>query len=186
MATVGLKDMYYATITPGEAGAVTYGTPARMAKAISAELSVEYAEGTLYADDGVDDTVREFSSGTLTLNVNDLSAEVLCALLGQQKGNDGVVLANADDIAPEVAVGFRARKTGGKFAFIWLYRVRFSVPSENYQTKGSSIEYNTPEIEGTIMARADGNWKVMYVGTGDDSDTVGKGWFSAVKEPAAT
>ena len=96
-----------------------------------------------------------------------------------------MVLANANDVAPEVAIGFRARKTGGKYAFIWLYRVRFSVPSENYQTKGNSIEYQTPEIEGTIMARADGNWKASYVGDGSSTDTVGKAWFSAVKEPAA-
>lgn len=185
MATIGLNDMHYATITEGDAGAVTYGTPTRMAKAISAELSVEYAEGTLYADDGVDDSVREFSSGTLKLNVNDLTPEVLAALLGQTKGSDDVVLANANDVAPEVAIGFRARKTGGKYAFIWLYRVRFSVPSENYQTKGNSIEYQTPEIEGTIMARADGNWKASYVGDGSSTDTVGKAWFNAVKEPAA-
>lgn len=185
MATIGLNDLYYSLITEGDAGAVTYATPVKMAKAISAEMSVEYAEGTLYADDGVDDSTREFSSGTLKLNVNDLTPAVLAALLGQTKGSDDVVIANANDIAPEVAIGFRARKSGGKSAYVWLHRVRFSVPSENYQTKGNSIEYQTPEIEGTIMARADGVWKASYVGTGDSTDTVGKGWFSAVKEPAA-
>ena len=42
-------------------------TPAQLAKAISAELSVELAEATLYADDGAAEIVKEFKSGTLAL-----------------------------------------------------------------------------------------------------------------------
>lgn len=52
MATIGLRDLYRAPITIGTSGAEEYGTPVRMAKAISAELSVEVAEAILYADDG--------------------------------------------------------------------------------------------------------------------------------------
>lgn len=185
MATVGLRDLYYATITDSGTG-VTYGAPSKIAKAISADLSVEYAEGTLYADDAIDDSIREFSGGELTLNTNDLSPEVCAALLGQKKGSDNVVFSNADDVAPEVAVGFKAKKTGGKFAFIWLYRIRFSVPSESYETKNDSITYKTPEITGKIMARSDGNWKASYVGTGESDDTVGSGWFTKVVEPTGT
>ena len=39
MATIGLRDLYRAPITIGTSGAEEYGTPVRMAKAISAELS---------------------------------------------------------------------------------------------------------------------------------------------------
>ena len=72
MATIGLRDLYRAPITIGTDGAEEYGTPVRMAKAISAELSVEVAEAILYADDGADEVVKEFVSGEITLNVNDL------------------------------------------------------------------------------------------------------------------
>ena len=123
MATIGLNDMHYATITEGE-GSVTYGTPTRMAKAISAELSVEYAEGTLYADDGVDDSVREFSSGTLKLNVNDLTPDVLAALLGQTKGSDNVVLANA-------AFGIQVMEKGRKSIDECIEIARESIDSGN-------------------------------------------------------
>ncbi len=43
-----------------------------LAKAISAELSVELAEATLYADDGAAEIVKEFKSGTLTLGIDDI------------------------------------------------------------------------------------------------------------------
>ena len=83
MATIGLRDLYRAPITIGTSGAEEYGTPVRMAKAISAELSVEVAEAILYADDGADEVVKEFVSGEITLNVNDLLPADLAALLGQ-------------------------------------------------------------------------------------------------------
>ena len=47
MATIGLDRLYYAKITENDAGEETYGTPSQLAKAISADLSVELAEATL-------------------------------------------------------------------------------------------------------------------------------------------
>lgn len=185
MATIGLRDLYYAMITEGTDGVESYGTPLRLAKAISAELSVEKAEATLYADDAVDATESEFVSGELTLDVNDLLPEDLATLLGQTKDADGVVYAGGDDIAPYVAIGFRAKKPGGMFKYLWLYKVKFSVPDENYQTKADSIEFTTPEIVGTILTREkDGKWKSNYDAKPDDP--IAAAWFTAVHEPNPT
>ena len=187
MATVGLRDLFYAKITEVETEGVvksTYDTPKRMAKAINADLTVEVAEGTLYADDAADEVEREFVGGTLTLGLNDLSDEVAADLLGHTLAEDGTLYAGADDTAPYVAVGFRARKPGGKFKYMWLYKVKFGVPSENYATKGESITFNTPSIVGDIMRRPDdGNWKAQH--TGLPSESVPSAWFTKVKEPTA-
>ena len=51
MATIGLDKLYYAKITEDASGNETYGDPQPLAKAMTAELSVELAEATLYADD---------------------------------------------------------------------------------------------------------------------------------------
>ncbi len=67
MATIGLDKLFYAEITEDSDGNETYGVPASLAKAISADLSVELAEATLYADDGASEIVKEFKSGTLSL-----------------------------------------------------------------------------------------------------------------------
>ena len=58
MATIGLDRLYYAKITEDDNGDETYDTPMPLAKAISAELSVELAEATLYADDGAAEIVK--------------------------------------------------------------------------------------------------------------------------------
>ena len=74
MATIGLDKLFYSKITEDEDGNETYATPASLAKAMTAELSVELAEATLYADDGAAEVVKEFQSGTLTLGVDDIGS----------------------------------------------------------------------------------------------------------------
>lgn len=181
MATIGLRDLYRAPITVDESGKETYGTPVRMAKAISAEMSVEVAEAILYADDGADEVVKEFVSGELKLNVNDLMPADLAALLGQTQDSEGVVYAGEEDDPPYMAIGFRAKKANGMYKFIWLYKVKFAIPSEKYQTKGDGIEFTTPEITGKFIKRPDGRWKAEHVAA--PTETVAAGWFSAVREP---
>lgn len=56
MATIGLDKLYYAKITEDASGEETYASPVQLAKAMTAELSVELAEATLYAT-----TVRQRS-----------------------------------------------------------------------------------------------------------------------------
>lgn len=184
MATIGLRDLYRAPITVDESGKETYGTPARMAKAISAELSVEVAEAILYADDGADEVVKEFVNGELTLNVNDLLPADLAALLGQTQDDDKVVYAGENDDPPYFAIGFRAKKSNGQYKYLWLYKVKFSIPSENYTTKGDSIEFTTPEIVGQFIKRPDGLWKAEHVAT--PTETAATSWFTTVREPNNT
>ena len=74
MATIGLDKLFYAKITEDDNGGETYATPMQMAKAMSADLSVELAEATLYADDGAAEIVKEFKSGTLSLGVDDIAS----------------------------------------------------------------------------------------------------------------
>ena len=76
MATIGLDKLFYAKITEDQDGNETYATPVQMAKAMTADLSVELAEATLYADDGASEIVKEFKSGTLSLGVDDLGGSL--------------------------------------------------------------------------------------------------------------
>ena len=191
MATIGLDKVYYATITEDANGAETYGTPAILAKGMTASLTVELLEAILYADDGADEIVKEFKSGTLSLGVNDIGANVAAALTGVTIDSNKVIIARSEDAAPYVAVGFRAKKANGKYRYFWLYRVRFGIPATNLTTKGDSITFSTPTIEGTIMRRnkadAQGKhpWKaeVTEGDTGVETSTI-TGWYSAVYEPS--
>ena len=188
MATIGLDKLYYAPITEGTSGEETYGTPVQLAKAISAELSIELNEATLFADDGQAEAVKEFKSGTISLGVDDIGSAVAAALVGATVDANGVLISRSEDSAPYVAIGFRAKKANGKYKYFWLYRVLFGVPAASLATKGDSITFSTPTIEGTIFRRnkADTNgkhpWKAEITEDGANASVISS-WYTTVYEP---
>ena len=190
MATIGLDKLFYAPITEAANGDETYGTPVQLAKAISADLSVELAEATLYADDGASEVVKEFKSGTLSLGVDDIGASVAAALTGITIDRNKVIISTSEDTPLPVAVGFRAKRSNGKYRYFWLYRVKFGIPATNLATKGDSITFNTPTIEGTVMRRnkedSKGNhpWKAEVTdGESGVAATTITNWYKNVYEP---
>ena len=191
MATIGLDRLYYAPVTEAPAtGEETYGTPVILAKAISAELSVELAEATLYADDGAAEIIKEFKGGKLALGVDDIGRTAAEELTGASTDDNGVLVSASEDSGQPVAIGFRAKKANGKYRYFWLYKVKFAVPSDSLATKGDSITFQTPKIEGTVMRRnkLDGNgrhpWKaeVTEGDTGVEASVI-TGWYTKVYEP---
>ena len=146
MATIGLDMLYFAPITEDENGEETYGTPAKLAKAMTADLSVELAEATLYADDGASEIVKEFKSGTLSLGIDDIGNSIASVLTGATIDSNNVVISASEDGGNPVAIGFRAKKSNGKYRYFWLYRVKFGIPSTSLATKGDSITFSTPTI----------------------------------------
>ena len=193
MATIGLDKLYYAKITEDASGEETYATPVQLAKAITAELSVELAEAILYADDGASEIVKEFKSGTLSLGVDDIGSTAASDLTGAVIDTNNVLISSSEDGGLPVAIGFRAKKSNGKYRYFWLYRVKFGIPATNLETKGDSITFSTPTIEGTVMRRnkLDGMgkhpWKaeVTEGDAGVSSSTI-TGWFTEVYEPVYT
>ena len=193
MATIGLDKLFYSKITEGANGDETYATPVSLAKAISAELSIELSEAILYADDGPAEIVKEFKSGTLSLGVDDIGTTAAQDLTGALLDDNGVLVSTSEDTAAPVAIGFRAKKANGKYRYFWLYRVKFGLPATNLATKGDSITFSTPTIEGTVMRRnkldAQGNhpWKaeVNEDGTGVETATI-TSWYTNVYETEFT
>src|SRR5690606_16590687 len=115
------------------------------------------------------------------LEIDQLPAEVVEAILGAKKNADGVTEFNADDQAPYVAFGFKAPLSTGGFKYVWLTKGKFNQPSAAFTTKGEQVEYQTRTISATFMAReADAVWK--YEVNSDDltDQTVATNWFNAV------
>jgi phi13 family phage major tail protein len=193
MATIGLDKLYYAKITEDASGMETYDTPVQLAKAITAELSVELAEAILYADDGASEIVKEFKTGTLSLGVDDIGSQAASDLTGAVIDTNKVLISSSEDGGLPVAIGFRAKKSNGNYRYFWLYRVKFGIPATNLETKGDSITFSTPTIEGTIMRRnkpdAEGRhpWKAEVTeGDAGVAQEVITGWYDNVYEPVFT
>ena len=96
------------------------------------------------------------------------------------RGDDRREVCNQGDQQPD-----------GKYRYFWLYKVKFGIPDTNLETKGDSITFQTPTIEGTVMRRNKPDalgrhpWKaeVTEGGAGVPAETI-TGWFGQVYEPA--
>ena len=134
--------------------------------------------------------MKEFKSGTLSLGVDDIGVSAAEALTGATVDANGVLISASENDAAPVAVGFRARKANGTYRYFWLYRVKFAVPGTNLATKGDSITFSTPTIEGTILRRnkLDGAGKHPWKAEVNEDDaavaaSVISGWYTTVYEP---
>lgn len=165
MATIGLSKPYYA-IYSETGGVVSYSDGAVMGKATEANIAIETTEdNNLYGDNGLAETDRRFTNGSLTLSTTDLSQEVSKAILGLTEqaitGVDGVTDTSVKELVyddtqatPYLGVGFIIKKKVNgayKWRGVVLPKVMFSVPEDAATTQGESIEWQTPELTGAIM-----------------------------------
>lgn len=168
MAKIGLKYPCFALAT--EAGsAISYSGGAVIAKGITANISIETNDVKLYADDVIVETDKSFSGGTISLNVDDLTDAVKVALLGYTEGAEADAILGSKNLSAggsttpaTVGVGFYGKRVrGGAYSWraIWLKKVQFAEPADEFATKGETTEFQTATLEGTIMLAADELWK---------------------------
>lgn len=157
MAYVGLRKPIIAQLKNDG----TYDDPFAFGKAIGLQVTPNYAEGSLYADDGQAEYDKEFSYAEVTLNTSTIPIVAHEKMFGHTVTEQNVKF-NGDDQNNDVGLGWiSVEKVNGVRSFIgnFLSKVKFSEPSEDYATRGESIEYKTPSITGRASTVAGGNWK---------------------------
>ena len=191
MAFIGLRypvAAAFAQTTEGTMPTYTGGTV--VGKAIQANLTKTHNQNPLYADDAIAEDDNSLTAMSLTLGVDDLADTVRAALLGDiavETGSPAAATGEYDEGSVSSApVGFgyiRVRRKGGvtKYQAIWYWKMLFSEDSEDTQTRGESIEWQTP----TITGRAQG----CYIDDSGvakfrrrktfDSETEAKTWLNA-------
>ncbi len=165
MAKIGLQNFLYGKLTEDAQGNATYSAPKKPAKAISCNVSITNNDVKLYADDVVAESDTSFSTGTVTIGIDDEDIEMMGDLLGHTV-TEGVMVRNANDVAPYVGFGrILTKMVGGvlKYKVEFLNKVKFSEPSAEENTRGESVEFATSELEGTIVTLANGDWSKCQV-----------------------
>lgn len=174
MAGIGLYGVYYSKGVITDGVLTGYTGANQMGKAISATFEpTETDDNPLYANNGIAERDASASSGgTLSLTLDRLSEDAYADLFGLTKttvnvpltpgGQAGVTGSGfdyaGDELSAPVGVAFIrwAQEDNNREhhqAVIFSY-VTFTAPSDEYQTKGESVEWQTPEIEGTVSGSA--------------------------------
>lgn len=188
----GLRDFYVALITKNTAEAYTTETPVKLARAIKAKISDKHSSEDLESDDEIEDTAETYEGTEVEIEVNSLAPQDEALLMGHKYEN-GYLVKNKDDKAPELAFGYRAKRMDNTYEFHWLYCGRFAQGrEENRETGYSKPTPQTETIKGNFYSRKiDGNYETSV----DEANLMEEhatakaaiaDWFSKVQEPAGT
>lgn len=170
----GFSKPYVAAYTYAD-NAITYTNAQELARGVKVSLEPESSDASnFYANNIVAETEGGgFTSATLTLTVDGLFASAERFILGlQAAGEDGFSDYNSNSKAPFVGVGFIVRSMSNHntlYTPVVLYKTMFKQPTQEAETQGDEINWQTTELEATVM-RADTSdlrWKAV----GSDYDT---------------
>ena len=170
MASIGLRNFRYGLLNEDEE---TYAAPSTLGGAIECQVSLNIAEAQLNADDVVKEKVTEFTDGTITMGIDDDDDAKLSVLLGESSetytigtGADATTVpvykSNVDDVPKYFGFGQVVPKMVNHkkvYKVEWFPKVQFKPYVADKQTKGDSLEFTTPSIEGSIFANKDGDWR---------------------------
>lgn len=168
MAKIGVSKPLYAIYSESN-GTVTYSDGGVLGKATEVDITINTSEdNNLYADNGIAETDRAFSDGSITIGTDDLSQEVSKAILGviekdlptiagitPPEGTTYKELVFDDQmVTPYLGVGIIVKGQKNNKVYwrpIVFTKVMFNVPDDAATTQGESIEWQTPSLVGTIL-----------------------------------
>ena len=86
---IGLSNLTWFPMLTDTETETTYDDPEKLARAIQATLTPEFAEGLLESDDGIEDEVSLVTAITVRIDANQLTEEIRASLLGHNIDEDG-------------------------------------------------------------------------------------------------
>lgn len=143
-----------------------YGKSKSLGKLVSANVTVNMANGELYADDSLAENVTEFISASIAMETDDITDEVKRVVYGNAAdatgSPTGELKYNIADAAPLGGLCYyKALMVGGVKTYEGYYypKVKAALGNDNAQTKGSSITFGTTSTTFTVFAAATGDWR---------------------------
>ena len=172
MAFIGMRHVVAAELDSHTPGAEpTYKSSGwDVGKAITGNLTINRNNNPLRADDVIAEDDNGIIGMELELGLDDILEDIQAkmGILKEVTAGSPSVTTYYDTSKPskDIGVGYiRVRRKDGitKYQAIWVYQTKFSKNSENAQTKGESIEWQTPTINGNCVGLdVDGSGDVAF------------------------
>lgn len=164
MAAFGAKYIKFAAIKGEEKNALpTYTKPVELGGLVKADLSLSLASAEQYADDRLSESLEEFISGTLAVEVADMTEKISSAVYGSNFNEAQELADNTADNAPTGGIAYyKTLLRNGKKCYEGVYypKVRAQQVSDSAQTKGSSASFQNTPVTFKIMEALNGDWRI--------------------------
>lgn len=174
MVTTGFSDIHVAEYAEA-GGVVTYSGCRKLARSKSMDISVTAMDANnFYADDMLAESeTAAFKEGQAKIVVDGLDGEEEAFILGIEEstvkvgGKDVPVVKYGKNMKPPyLGIGAVKRmmlKGVESYRAVILCKTRFAVPGEAAETREEQTNWQTQELNATIMRddTAEANWKVI-------------------------
>lgn len=186
--TCGCKDLYAALVLQNTATQYVAGETRKLSRMVKAKIDEKWTSEKIYSDDETEEVITSYEGTDVELEVNALAPQDRAFLFGQRYEN-GYLVKTSNDMAPEVAIGWRERKLNGKYEFKWLFVGKFAEGiSDEANTKEGKLSPTTKSIKGSFYERSlDNQYEISVdesnlIDENTDAKTALADWFSKVQE----
>ena len=192
---IGLRDVVYAVLdesTDVVGGTPSYGTIYPLANSIELSFDPASSSTSLFADDGLAFAAETTGEMKISFGNADILPEDMARILGHEY-SAGQMVYNTLDQSPYIAIGAKMLRSGKDstnlvYDYVWFYKCKLQKPKFDSKTKGASIEYQTPMLEGLVTKlTATGDYQ-MRMRTDDANAAAATlaGFFTSVTLPGAS
>lgn len=166
MAFKGLRRQGYCTmtVTTDESGkeVEALGRGKVLPRVMKLTGSATSDTATIYGDDTVAEEEVTQGSGSLTVDLCNLTLEDQAALGGHTYSEEKGLVCNDGDTPPycrcsSIVPGVLNNKP--YFRVTTYMRVKFAPVNDDYETKGKSTVYKNPSLAGSFFKNMDGDWR---------------------------
>lgn len=149
---IGCSDLHYALykIDP-ETKAESWATPVPAAGVMSLNINMNPSLATAFFDDAPGESAATLGNIEVEIQKSELTSAEKAIFLGHKLDKNGALITSGDDVAPELAIGFKNLRSDGTYRYVWMLRGKFSEPEDNNTTKGESVEFQNETFTGRFM-----------------------------------
>lgn len=175
----GLKNVYYAKITEGTGGTITYGTPVAIPGAVSMSLDAQGEISKFYADNIVYYQTASNNGYEGDLEIALVPEAFRTDILGEVKDTTTGIIAEYSNIQPSsFALLFQFEGDVNAVKHV-LYNCTATRPGVEGNTKEENVEPQTSTLTISAAPRSTDSLVKASCEEGTAYDT----WFTAVQEP---
>ena len=180
----GFDECYYAVITEGQNGEITYGTPVRIPGAVNLSLDIEGSDPEIFWADNIAYWVSPSTNSGYSgdLEVAKIPDSFRTDVLGEVTDTKGMIVEDADAVGKQFALLARSSGDKNKVAHVW-YNCRASRISTNLATTEETTTPQTDTVTITSIPATFNGRHLVKARVPADADAY-ENFFTQVQIPA--
>lgn len=147
----GISDVVIAKIKVDSAEALTYDEVQHLAGAAKLSKTTEVNQETKYYDNKAALVVTAEGDDTISIDISALDLETLALISGRKYDKTTKSMIESEAEVVYFALGYKTQDTAGHTRYVWRYKVQFTIPNEEYNTKSGDASSNGQTIEAKCV-----------------------------------